>query len=57
VGTPHELRHTFISHLVMQGVPLRTVQVLAGHKTIAVTEQYAHLAPDHLSNTVSRLNL
>lgn len=57
VGTPHELRHTFISHLVMQGVPLRTVQVLAGHKTIAVTEQYAHLAPNHMADMVSNLSL
>lgn len=57
VGTPHELRHTFISHLVMQGVPLRTVQVLAGHKTIAVTEQYAHLAPSHMADMVANLSL
>ena len=57
VGTPHELRHTFISHLVMQGVPLRTVQVLAGHKTIAVTEQYAHLASNHMADMVANLSL
>lgn len=57
VGTPHELRHTFISHLVMQGVPLRTVQVLAGHKTIGVTEQYAHLAPSHMADMVANLSL
>jgi len=57
VGTPHELRHTFISHLVMQGVPLRTVQVLVGHKTIAVTEQYAHLAPNHMADMVANLSL
>ena len=57
VGTPHELRHTFISHLVMQGVPLRTVQVLAGHRTISVTENYAHLAPNHMAEMVSGLSL
>lgn len=56
-GTIHELRHTFISHLVMQGVPLRTVQTLAGHSSIAVTEQYAHLAPGHLMDAVSGLRL
>jgi len=54
-GTVHELRHTFISHLVMQGVPLRTVQVLAGHSTITVTEKYSHLAPDHMAAAVSGL--
>jgi integrase len=56
-GTPHELRHTFISQLVMQGVPLRTVQVLAGHSTITITEQYSHLSPDHLASSVSGLRL
>lgn len=56
-GTPHELRHTFISQLVMKGVPLRTVQVLAGHSTITITEQYAHLAPDHMASAVEGLRL
>lgn len=48
-GGIHTLRHTYISHLVMQGTPLRTVQHLAGHSSITVTEGYAHLAPDHVS--------
>src|SRR5262249_2768732 len=42
--TWHALRHTFVSRLVMNGVDLRTVQELAGHKTIAMTMRYAHLA-------------
>jgi len=41
----HILRHNFISRLVMQGVPLKVVQELAGHKSIKITEKYAHLAP------------
>ena len=57
VGTPHELRHTFISQLVMQGIPLRTVQVLAGHSSVIVTEKYSHLSPDHLASAVSGLSL
>jgi len=56
-GTPHELRHTFISHLVMQGVPIRTVQALAGHSSVAVTEQYSHLAPEHMASAVAGLSL
>jgi integrase len=51
--TFHSLRHTFASWLVMQGTPLYTVQKLMGHKTIALTERYAHLAPDTLKAAVS----
>jgi len=53
----HCLRHTFASHLVMDGVPIRTVQVLLGHASIQTTEQYAHLSPDYLKNSMGNLNL
>jgi site-specific recombinase XerD len=43
----HCLRHTFASRLVMAGVDIRTVQELLGHKTIAMTVRYSHLAPKH----------
>lgn len=42
----HSLRHTFASWLVQKGVPLYTVQKLMGHKTVIMTQRYAHLAPD-----------
>lgn len=54
--TWHCLRHTFASRLVMAGVGLRDVQELMGHKTIAMTCRYAHLAPHHLLDAVSRLD-
>jgi integrase len=42
----HVLRHTFASHLVMRGVPLKAVQELLGHATIQMTMRYSHLAPE-----------
>lgn len=56
-GSLHSLRHTFCSHLVMLGTPLRTVQKLAGHAHYSTTERYAHLAPDHLRGALSGLVL
>lgn len=53
--TWHILRHTFASRLVMKGVGLKTIQELMGHKTIAMTARYAHLAPGHLRDAVHKL--
>lgn len=56
-GGVHCLRHSFCSHLVQAGVPLRTVQVLAGHSSIRITEQYAHLSPSSLRDAIATLSL
>jgi len=48
--------HTFASHLVMKGVPLKVVQELLGHKDIKPTMSYAHLAPGYLEGGVNSLN-
>lgn len=56
-GTLHRLRHTFCAHLVMAGVPLRRVQLLAGHADYKTTEMYAHLAPEGAKGAVDKLRL
>lgn len=56
-GNLHLLRHTFCSHLTMAGVPLRTVQILAGHSSITMTERYAHLAPQSKTEAVDKIAL
>lgn len=48
----HTLRHTFASHLAINGTPIFTIQKLMNHKDINMTLRYAKLAPDSGKNMV-----
>ncbi len=52
----HDCRHTFASQMVMNGVDLATVKDLLGHKSLAMTLRYAHLAPEHKRKAVNILD-
>ena len=54
--TLHDLRHCAASYLVMAGVDMRTLAEILGHKTIQMTQRYAHLSPEHLKDAVSKMN-
>jgi len=53
---PHLLRHTFATHLLEQGVDIRTIQVLLGHKHLQSTEIYTHLSNTLLHSVKSPLD-
>jgi integrase len=52
--TFHTLRHTFASHAVMAGVDLHTLAKLLGHRTLQMTQRYAHLATEHIQAAANR---
>ena len=53
----HTLRHTFASHLAINGTPIFTIQKLMNHKDIKMTLRYAKLRPDSGREAILNLGL
>lgn len=53
----HMTRHTFATHAVMRGVPLKVVSSWLGHSSIAMTEKYGHVIPEDSQRYMDKFDM
>jgi len=54
--SPHILRHSFATHLLEDGVNVRVIQFLMGHKILKTTAMYMHIAKNYVNQAKSPLD-
>ena len=54
--SPHNIRHSFATHMLNRGADLRSLQKLLGHADISTTEIYTYVKPERLSGLIKDIH-